>query len=131
MEQPDEFNRQVMDFLEGAEFFKVLNTEGVTSAIQFFKQKKTENENWSPFTEARINALGYLSLQSGKIDDAIELFELNVLAYPNSSNVYDSLAEAYMKTGKNALAIKNYQKSLELNSNNTNAIKMLKKLNNN
>ena len=75
--------------------------------------------------------MGYLSLQNGKINEAIELFKLNVLAYPNSSNVYDSLAEAYMKNGENELAIKNYQKSLELNPDNTNAIRMLEKLNNN
>lgn len=54
--------------------------------------------------------------------------ELNVEAYPLSSNVYDSLAEAYMRDGDKALAIENYEKSLKLNPGNTNAVDTLKKL---
>jgi tetratricopeptide (TPR) repeat protein len=53
---------------------------------------------------------------------------LNVEDYPQSFNVYDSLGEAYMVNKEEELAIKNYQKSLELNPNNTNGAEMLKKL---
>ena len=45
-----------------------------------------------------------------------------------SYNTWDSLAEAYMKHGDKELAIQNYRKSLELNSENTNAIEKLKQL---
>ena len=48
--------------------------------------------------------------------------------FPQSSNVYDSLGEAYMLNGGKELAIKNYEKSLELDPKNTNAVDMLKKL---
>ncbi len=54
--------------------------------------------------------------------------QLNVEAYPKSSNVYDSLGEAYMDEGEKPLAIANYQKSLELNPKNHGAVLMLKKL---
>ena len=57
------------------------------------------------------------------------VFEENVNLYPKSSNVYDSLAESYMNKREYELAIENYNKSLELNPNNTNATNMLKKLN--
>jgi tetratricopeptide (TPR) repeat protein len=67
-------------------------------------------------------------LQAGKIREAIELFKLNVLAYPKSANTYDSLAEAYMLSGKRKLAIRNYEKSLELNPDNSNAVEKLKQL---
>jgi len=46
----------------------------------------------------------------------------------NGANAYDSLAEAYMLSGNKELAIKNYEKSLELNPQNTNAAEQLKKL---
>ena len=49
-------------------------------------------------------------------------------AYPDSFNVYDSLAEAYMKNKQNDLAIENFKKSLQLNPKNENALKMLEKL---
>ena len=61
-------------------------------------------------------------------DKAIKLFSLNTTWYPQSANAYDSLAEAYASTGNKALAIKNYQKALELNPDSDNARAWLKKL---
>ena len=72
--------------------------------------------------------LGYFLLGKEKIDDAIKTFQLNVEQFPESSNVYDSLGEAYMNNGDKKLAIKNYKKSLKLNPDNNNATEMLKKL---
>ena len=60
--------------------------------------------------------------------DAIEIFKLNVEEFPESFNVYDSLGEAYMADGNTKLAIKNYEKSVEMNPDNENGKKMLKKL---
>jgi predicted Zn-dependent protease len=67
-------------------------------------------------------------MNQGKIKEAIRIFQLNVEAYPDSSNVYDSLGEGYMKNGEKALAIENYEKSLKLDPANNNAVEMLKKL---
>jgi Tfp pilus assembly protein PilF len=75
-----------------------------------------------------LNGLGYRLLGLKQVDAAIEVFHLNVEAYPESSNAYDSLAEAYMVHGDNALAVKNYRKSRDLNFKNTNAVERLKKL---
>ena len=72
-----------------------------------------------PFTtEMKINAAGYEFLAAGKTSEAVELFKMNVRLYPNSWNAYDSLGEAYAKTGDNALAIQNYDKSMQLNPKN-------------
>jgi Flp pilus assembly protein TadD len=87
-----------------------------------------DDSNWIPFSEAKMNIMGYQHLQSGKTSEAIELFKLNVLAYPESSNTYDSLGEAYMINGDKELAIQNYNKSLELDPNNKNAVEKLKRL---
>ena len=64
-----------------------------------------------------------------KYKKAIRVFQLNVEAYPQSSNTYDSLGEAYMDDGDKLQAIANYQKSLQLNPKNHNAVRMLQKLN--
>src|SRR5437764_13214349 len=58
----------------------------------------------------------------------MQVFQKNVQEYPESSNVYESLGEAYMKTGQKDLAIKNYEKSLQLDPKNQNAVEQLKKL---
>lgn len=78
--------------------------------------------------EGTLNQVGYVLLFQKKIDDAIQVFKLNVAEYPNSWNCYDSLGEAYMNAGRKELAVKNYQKSLELNPKNENGVAMLKKL---
>jgi len=67
-------------------------------------------------------------LSQKNYDKAIDIFTMNTFAYPNSANVFDSLGEAYMNKGDKTLAIKNYEKSLELNPNNENAKDMLTEL---
>ncbi len=79
-------------------------------------------------SEAEINTFGYNLINMKRIDDAVEVFKLNVELYPDSFNVYDSLAESYMLKGDKQLAVKFYKKSLELNPNNTNAVSMLEKI---
>jgi len=128
LEQPDIFNEQVLNFLNGAEFYQILNTQGVAEAVEMFKKKRKEDNKWIPFSETRMNILGYQQLQSGKTKEAIELFKLNVMAYPESANTYDSLGEAYMINGDKELAIQNYNKSLKLDPNNKNAAEMLNRL---
>lgn len=78
--------------------------------------------------EITINNVGYRLLTQRKFEEAITIFKINVEAYPASANAYDSLGEAYMENGDKQQAIKNYQKSLELNPDNTNAVEMLKRI---
>ena len=78
--------------------------------------------------EGMLNMMGYLMLNDRKFDLAIKLFQRNAGEYPESSNVYDSLGEAYAAAGKKELAIENYEKSLKLDPKNKNAEEWLKKL---
>jgi len=75
-----------------------------------------------------LNGIGYDYLRAGKMDDTIRIFQKNVAEFPESSNVYDSLGEAYAAAGKKELAIENYEKSLKLDPKNQNGIERLKKL---
>ncbi len=72
--------------------------------------------------------LGYQLLGRDMATEAIEIFKLNVEAFPQSPNVYDSLAEAYMLHGDSKLAIANYERSLELDPTSVNAAAKLKEL---
>ena len=62
------------------------------------------------------------------INEAIAVFQLNVEAYPKSANPYDSLGEAFMTAGDRARAIASYQRSLELDPTNANAVAKLEQL---
>jgi predicted alpha/beta superfamily hydrolase len=68
--------------------------------------------------ENLINQLGYQSLFAGRSDEAIAIFKTNVERYPESANVYDSLAEAYERSGKLELAAPLYEKAQTLGKQN-------------
>jgi uncharacterized membrane protein len=107
----------------------ILASSGVDAAIQQYHDLKAAQPATYNFDESELNSLGYRLLNAKKFKDAIRIFQLNVEAYPQSSNVYDSLGEAYMDDGNKPLAIANYQKSLQLNPKNRNAVIYLQKLN--
>jgi len=105
-----------------------INNNGIDFAIEKYNTSKETIQDEYDVVELEINALGYFYLGKDKIREAIEVFKINVEEFPESFNVYDSMAEAYMKNGDNELAIKYYKKSLEINPQNTNGIEMLKRL---
>lgn len=106
---------------------KLISEKGVTAAISEFESLK-DNKTDYQLSENDMNNLGYYYLQQGKVNEAIGVFKLNVSAFPESFNVYDSLGESYLAGGDNENAIINYRKSVELNPNNENGKKILEKL---
>lgn len=107
---------------------QIIEESGIESAIKRYHAMKAEQKGTYYFGENDFNALGYRLMGSGKIDEAIEVFKLNIEAFPGSWNVYDSLAEAYLTKGANDLAIEYYKKSIELNPDNNNAREILKRI---
>lgn len=101
---------------------------GSSAALQRYATLKASGVKDSGISEETLNNVGYLLLQEGNLQDAIAIFQRNVREYPQSSNVYDSLGESYMNAGQKDLAIANYEKSLQLDPKNENAVRMLKKL---
>jgi tetratricopeptide (TPR) repeat protein len=101
---------------------------GTDAVLQRYDALKSSADAESRPPEFLLNALGYESLRNGKTDDAIRLFQKNVAEFPESSNVYDSLGEAFAAAGKKDLAIENYEKSIKLDPKNQNGIDRLKKL---
>jgi pimeloyl-ACP methyl ester carboxylesterase len=79
--------------------------------------------------QGQLNDWAMDLLTQKHVSDALALLNLNAQMYPDSSDVYDGLAEAYKKTGKNDLAIENYKKALTKNPADTDAMDELKKLN--
>lgn len=109
--------------------FPTIASSSVDAAIRQYRDLKATQQTTYNFDEDQLNALGYQLIRTKKFKDAIRIFQLNVEAYPQSSNVYDSLGEAYMDDDNKTLAIANYQQSLQLNPKNRNAVVYLKKLN--
>jgi CubicO group peptidase (beta-lactamase class C family) len=106
----------------------IAKAKGTQAALQRYAELKKSPSAEYKVEERTLNGLGYVLLSSGQTQDAITVFQRNAEEYPGSGNVYDSLGEAYMKAGQKELAIQNYEKSLQLDPKNQNAVEMLKKL---
>lgn len=77
-----------------------------------------------------LNTVGYMLLKEGRVDDAIEVFRHNLVAFPEEGDLYDSLGEAYAVKGDRRKAIESYKIALERNPKNVNAIEILRHLEN-
>lgn len=122
--QPDAMRR----YTPSQKFIQLLLEDGMDAAL-VRRQALLDSPNKSDVpSERQINQLGYRYLFGGSSGKAIEILTFNAMAHPTAFNVFDSLGEAFMLAGKRDLAVKNYRKSLELNPDNSGAVKMLKKL---
>jgi CubicO group peptidase (beta-lactamase class C family) len=106
---------------------KSIITNGASKALTDYRQQRKE-DTMQRIPEQSMNETGYTLLRIKKIDDAIEVFKQNTVDFPSSYNTWDSFAEAYMDKGNKDLAIKYYEKSIELNPKNKNGEEQLKKL---
>lgn len=80
------------------------------------------------FTGLETNALGYRLLSEERIDAAVAVFEWNARDYPTQWWTWDSLGDGYRAAGERTKAIAAFEKSLELNPDNGNAISALDEL---
>ncbi|MEO1260367.1 MAG: serine hydrolase [Bacteroidota bacterium] len=97
----------------------------VAAAYQDLKKNQAEKFN---FSESQLNELGYHYLGKDEVENALAIFKLNINAFPNASNVYDSYGEALLIKGEKEKAIENYKKSIKLNPGNDHGINVLKEL---
>jgi tetratricopeptide (TPR) repeat protein len=107
---------------------KTIQQKDAAAAVKQYHELKNTQPAAYDFSENELVGLGYQLIGMQRLNDAIQVFRLSVETYPQSYNTYDSLAEAYMDNGDKDLAIKNYEKSLQLNPKNTNAVEKLKTL---
>jgi dienelactone hydrolase len=92
---------------------------GIEKAVKQYTDARKRDAQTVLFSEAVMNRLGYEHLQAGDNKGAVELLKLNVMAYPSSPNVYDSLSDAYLADGQKDLARQNAKKALELLASDT------------
>ena len=91
---------------------------GLKAADEHYKALSQKFGYSIPTPENLINQIGYQFLGGGNPEEAIATFKTNVERYPNSANVYDSLAEAYEKNGRLDLATPLYERAQSLGQQN-------------
>lgn len=104
----------------------IIEVEGMEAGLAFYEANKGIDD--FHLSENEMNQIGYRLMQNDKLEEAKQVFKLNINAFPESFNVYDSYAEALMNMGETEAAIANYRRSVEMNPGNQNGLDMLEKL---
>lgn len=108
--------------------YKIINEKGF-DYVKANVEKLAEQEGL-PYDDRFLNHFGYQFLNGNKVDIAINLFKINVELFPKVANTYDSLAEAYLKSGDKTNALKYYKMVLQLDPNNGNVKTIINNLEN-
>jgi hypothetical protein len=73
----------------------------VTQQLMEARRKDPQTQLWP---EVTVSIIGQDHLRAGEPKLAIEVFKLNLLAYPESADAHDDLADAYLADGQKDLA---------------------------
>jgi pimeloyl-ACP methyl ester carboxylesterase len=87
---------------------------GVARIEQQLREARLRNPTVQLFPEVALDILGADYLRAGEPKVAIEIFRLNLLAYPESADAHTDLADAYLADGQKELARQHAQKALVL-----------------
>jgi len=125
---------------EGEKFYFTKLTAGEKTALEYFKNKEyTKSQNAYKALQKKdsldptiqewdLNRTGYKYLKANEFEKAKAIFKINIALYPEKSNVYDSMGDAFKKENDTLKAIEYYEKSIAINPENRNSVKNLKKL---
>jgi Amidohydrolase family len=102
-------------------FSELLTERGGTGFKSLLLSIREQDPQSGFIAEAALNQFGYQILTTGKMPEALTIFELNTEFYPKSPNTFDSLGEAQFKAGDLTKAVASYQRALELDANYANA----------
>ncbi len=79
------------------------------------KASKIQEKAFSVATNQQLNQRGYQLLFAGKAEEAVAMFKVNTEKNPDDPNVWDSLAEGYLRTGQKEKAVESLKKCLSMN----------------
>jgi dienelactone hydrolase len=77
---------------------------GVAQVTQQLMEARRKDPQVQLWPEVTVSIIGQDHLRAGEPKLAIEVFKLNLLAYPESADAHDDLADAYLADGQKDLA---------------------------
>lgn len=107
------------------EYFQAADFENAMNAFKEIQQKDSLDPS---IKQSVLNKVGYNYLSQNNFKNAIEIFKINTVLYPKSSNTYDSLGDAYLKIKDTTSAIANYNNALSINPENRSSLRVLQQL---
>jgi dienelactone hydrolase len=99
---------------ESTFLYQLDQPDGIAKAAKIYAEEHGRGAKNTLFSQELLNRIGYEHLATADPQGAVQIFQLNATAFPDSPNVYDSLADAYLASGQKDLARQNAKKVLEL-----------------
>jgi dienelactone hydrolase len=87
---------------------------GVAQVTQQLVEARRKDPAAQLFPEIIVSDIGQNHMRAGETKQAIEILKLNLLAYPDSADANDNLADAYLADGQKDLARQHAEKALAL-----------------
>jgi dienelactone hydrolase len=103
------------DTLASAPIINQIRTPGgVAQVTQQLVEARRKDPNAQLFPEITVGIIGADHMRAGDMKSAIEVMKLVLLAYPDSADANDNLADAYLRDGQKDLARQHAEKALAL-----------------
>jgi pimeloyl-ACP methyl ester carboxylesterase len=87
---------------------------GVGQVTQQLMEARRRDPHVQLWPEVNVDIIGADHLRNGEVKAGLEIFKLNLLAYPDSADAHDNLAYAYLRDGQKDLARQYADKALAL-----------------
>lgn len=95
-------------------------------AVRCYQEVMEKDNDMKNRLQNNLNNDGYNCIWRGNHNTAIAFLKINTILFPESSNSWDSLGEAYFFDKQYELSIESMKKSLEYNQNNQYAVEFIK-----
>jgi hypothetical protein len=92
---------------------------GVTQVTHELIEARRTDPRAQLFPEVNVDIIASGYLREGETTEAIEIFKLNLLAYPDSADAHCNLADAYLKDGQKDVSRKYAEEALALLDSHT------------
>lgn len=96
------------------DLFDRVETQDGEQVRAWFRSELNTSPRRYALSETELNALGYSYLNSGQDQPAALVFELTTIAFPESANAWDSLADAHEALGDNGAALEAVKMAVQL-----------------
>jgi hypothetical protein len=94
---------------------ELVKKDGVDTGMRKYDELKDIENSGYLFSDQVLHQIGHRLLAAGKIDEAVTVFTKNAEEYPDSFMAIDAAAEAFLKKGDKARALKYFRAAVKLN----------------
>ncbi len=106
---------------------QLIKAKEFNKALEGLLAIKAQDSMSEFINQYKFNRIGYRYMCDENYEDAIGIFTMNTKLHPNSGNVYNSLGDAYARSGDSLQAYENYKKALAINGDNGRARRFIEK----